>query len=71
MFFAKYLPPELWPNLPDLIPDNLVPPPLQLTPQQEFYAAGYLVGLKQFCEDTHCQSPSTRSCQPTGSCRTY
>jgi hypothetical protein len=55
MFFAKYLPPELWPNLPGLIPDNLVPPPLQLTPQQEFYAAGHLVGLKQFREDTHCQ----------------
>ena len=55
MFFAKYLPPELWPNLPGLIPGNLVPPPLQLTPQQEFYAAGHLVGLKQFREDTHCQ----------------
>jgi len=53
MFFAKYLPPELWPNLPDLIPDNLEPPPLQLTPAQEFYAAGHLVGLKQFREDTH------------------
>jgi hypothetical protein len=26
MFFAKYLPPELWPNMPGLIPDNLVPP---------------------------------------------
>jgi hypothetical protein len=32
MFFAKCLPPELWPNLHGLIPDNLVPPPLQLTP---------------------------------------
>jgi len=55
MFFAKYLPQELWPNLPDLIPDNLEPPPLQLTPAQEFYAAGHLVGLKQFRDDTHCE----------------
>jgi hypothetical protein len=46
MFFAKYLPPPLAPDLPDRVPDNLVPPPLMLTPEQEFYAAGHLVGMK-------------------------
>lgn len=38
MFFAKYLPPELTPNLPDSVPDTLVPPALNLTPEQESYA---------------------------------
>ena len=39
MFFAKYLPPELTPNLPNDVPDTLVPPSLDhLTQEQKFYA---------------------------------
>lgn len=45
MFFAKYLPPELSPHLPDRVPDSLLPPALVLTPEQEFFAAGHLVGI--------------------------
>jgi hypothetical protein len=45
MFFAKYRPPELSPGLPRLIPDSLLPPALVLTPDQEFFAAGHLVGM--------------------------
>jgi hypothetical protein len=54
MFFAKYLAPELSPNLPDRIPDTLVPPPLQLTPEQEFFAGGHLIGMKLFNGDSQC-----------------
>lgn len=53
-FFANYLPPELWPNLPDRVPDDLRPPPLALTPEQEFYAGGHLVGLDLFEADSAC-----------------
>jgi hypothetical protein len=45
MFFARYLPPEGSPELPDRIPADLRPPPLQLTREQEFFAGGYLNGL--------------------------
>ena len=41
MFFATYLPPELWPYLPDLVPGPLIPPPLNLTLEQQFYAVSY------------------------------
>lgn len=44
MFFAKYLPPALAPQLPDQVPDSLVPPALLLTVEQQFYAGGYLNG---------------------------
>lgn len=53
-FFANYLPPELWPDLPDRVPDNLVPPALNLTFEQEFYAGGHLVGLNAFNQDGQC-----------------
>ena len=44
MFFARYLPPELATDLPGRVPGDLVPPPLVLTPEQEFFAGGYLNG---------------------------
>ena len=44
MFFARYLPPELATDLPARVPANLVPPPLVLTPEQEFFAGGFLNG---------------------------
>jgi hypothetical protein len=54
MFFAKYLPPELSPDLPGLVPDNLVPPPLSLTPDQEFYAGGHLIGMRNMSGTPGC-----------------
>jgi hypothetical protein len=54
MFFANYLPPELWPNLPSLVPDTLIPPQLNLTLQQEFYAGAYLIGVQIFDEASNC-----------------
>lgn len=46
MLFAKYLPPELATDLPGRIPDDLTPPPLILTPEQEFFAGGFLYGMR-------------------------
>ncbi|GIJ78742.1 PASTA domain-containing protein [Micromonospora phaseoli] len=54
MFFGNYLPPELWPDLPGRIPNNLVPPPLNLTPEQGFYAGGHLIGLSTFNATSSC-----------------
>jgi hypothetical protein len=54
MFFAKYLPPELWPNLPGRVPADLRPPPLVLTPEQEFYAGGHLIGFTLFDQGAAC-----------------
>lgn len=59
MFFAKYLPPELSPHLLDRIPDSLTPPPLVLTPEQEFYAGSYLIGVKALQGRTECANSLT------------
>jgi dienelactone hydrolase len=47
MFFARYLPPELNPTLPNSVPETLVPPALVLTPEQQPYSGDYLVGFRQ------------------------
>ena len=47
MFFGKYLPTELSPDLSGHVPDSLIPPPLVLTPEQEYYAGLHLIGFKQ------------------------
>ena len=61
MFFANYLPPELSPNLPDLVPDSLIPPPLNLTTfEQQFYAGAYLNGMSAFNTDGQCSVAVTR-----------
>ena len=54
MFFAKYLPPELHPGLPDQISDSLTPPEMVLSPEQEFYAGGHLVGYKLLAGKPEC-----------------
>lgn len=41
-FFGRYLPPEHWGTLPGKIPASLVPPPVSLTPEQEFYGGSHL-----------------------------
>jgi hypothetical protein len=60
MFFANYLPPELWPNLPDQVPDTLIPPPLNLTPEQEFFAGAHLIGMGLFNGEAQCSVAITR-----------
>ncbi|MGH3938663.1 MAG: alpha/beta fold hydrolase [Pseudonocardiaceae bacterium] len=54
MFFAKYLAPELSPHLPGRVPDNLMPPALVLTPEQEFYAGGHLIGMRNMAGNPDC-----------------
>jgi hypothetical protein len=53
MFFGNYLPPPAVPDLPGRIPPTLIPPPLDLTPKQQFFAGGWLsgVGLLQGASD--------------------
>ena len=67
-FFSKYLPPELVPNLPDLIPDSLIPPPLDLsTYEKNFYGAGHLTGVRALSGNEDCEydndwrTPDTRT----------
>lgn len=55
MFFAKYLPPELSPDLPDHVADGLIPPALVLTPEQAFYAGAHLLGFKQLDGKPGCE----------------
>lgn len=55
MLFARYLPPELCPWLPDRIPPDLRPPPVERTREQEFYAGSYLDGLASFDETAACR----------------
>jgi pimeloyl-ACP methyl ester carboxylesterase len=45
MFLGRYVPPEFATDLPERIPASLEPPQLVLTPQQEFFAGGYLNGF--------------------------
>jgi pimeloyl-ACP methyl ester carboxylesterase len=53
-FFGKYLPPELWPDLGTDVPDSLVPPPLVLTEEQQFFAGGHLFGFQQIGNQAAC-----------------
>jgi pimeloyl-ACP methyl ester carboxylesterase len=64
MFFGKHLPPEQSPSLPSLIPNNLLPPPLVLTPQQEFYAGSYLVAMRAMASSAGCESTLTALMTP-------
>jgi pimeloyl-ACP methyl ester carboxylesterase len=59
MFFGKHLPPELSPTLPSLIPSNLLPPQLVLTPEQEFFAGSYLFGMRAMASRAGCESTLT------------
>src|SRR5262249_44933276 len=60
MFFGRYLPPDLWPNLPGQIPHTLIPPPLTLTLEQQFFAGGYLLGMQLLGADAHCSVTVTQ-----------
>ncbi len=54
MFFGKYLPPEFGDGLPGRVPTSLAPPPLDLTPEQEFFAGGFLNGWDSLSGHSAC-----------------
>lgn len=67
MFMARYAPPPTVPDLPSKISATLVPPYLQLTLEQEFYAGGYLNGFTALAGDPpECRVALTYE-TPTGS----
>jgi alpha/beta superfamily hydrolase len=46
LFLGKYLPPEFAVHLIDAIPNDLSPPELNLTVEQQFFAGGHLAGFQ-------------------------
>jgi pimeloyl-ACP methyl ester carboxylesterase len=54
-FLSHYLPPERWSLLRYTIPHSLVPPPLQLTQAQEFFAGGHLAGFAEIENSQVCR----------------
>jgi hypothetical protein len=58
-FLSHYLPPERWWMLPTIIPHNLLPPPLDLTPAQEPFAGGHLFGFDQISSRPGCRVTHT------------
>ncbi len=48
--FATYLPPECWAGFDFGIPDSLVPPPLTLTADQQFFAGAHLTGFPRLVD---------------------
>jgi pimeloyl-ACP methyl ester carboxylesterase len=59
MFFGRYLPPELATDLPARVPSSLVPPPLVLTPEQEFFAGSFLTGYAGLPDSADCKDTLT------------
>lgn len=55
MFFARYLPPEGLGGLPGQIPLSLIPPPLVLTTEQQFFAGGHLMGFTLLASREGCR----------------
>ena len=45
IFFSKYLAPECWPGLEQAVADTLLPPRLNLTQEQQFFAGGHLMSF--------------------------
>ncbi len=70
VFFGKYLHPHLGPLPPDHLPNTIIPPPLDLTPEQVPFAEGHLEGFRELDDGrTECAGDSrwhTTSVPPTG-----
>jgi hypothetical protein len=49
-FFGNYLPPPAVPDLPGRIPPSLLPPELNLTDRQKFFAGGWLSGAGRLAD---------------------
>jgi dienelactone hydrolase len=54
LFLGKHLPPQFATNLVDDIPDHLGPPELDLTPEQQFFAGGWLSGFPMLEGEPSC-----------------
>jgi pimeloyl-ACP methyl ester carboxylesterase len=65
-FLSHYMAPERWTLLNVTIPHSLLPPPLDLTPQQEFFAGGHLQGLAQIASSAGCSVTHTWRLPPLG-----
>jgi hypothetical protein len=70
VFFGKYLHPHLGPLPPTHLPNTLIPPPLDLTPEQIPFAEGHLEAFRQLDDErTECSGSSrwrTTSVPQTG-----
>jgi hypothetical protein len=65
-FLSHYVPPERWALQGVTIPHSLVPPPLTLTPEQEFFAGGHLQGFAQIDSAEGCIVTHTWRLPPCG-----
>lgn len=65
-FLSHYMAPEKWTLLSATIPHSLIPPPFDLTPQQEFFAGGHLAGLKGISPASRCSVTHTWRLPPFG-----
>jgi hypothetical protein len=66
-FLSHYMAPEKWALLDVTIPHNLIPPPLDLSVQQEFFAGGHLQGLAQIESSAGCSVTHTWRLPPFAS----
>ncbi len=66
-FFGNYLPPPSVSDLPGRIPQSLIPPELDLTPRQQFFAGGWLSGFERMEGDRDVCSVTISFQTPTGS----
>ncbi len=55
MFFGRYLPPQLGVDLVERVPASLVPPRLDLTPEQRPFAGGFLTGFASMAGSPGCE----------------
>lgn len=53
-FMSKYMPPDDSHYVTQLVPDNLVPPPLTVTKKQQPYAGAHLPGFSQLFSQNAC-----------------
>lgn len=65
-FLSHYVPPQRWTALSGTVPHSLLPPPLDLTPQQETFAGGHLSGLSNVRATPGCSVTHTWRLPPFG-----
>jgi hypothetical protein len=65
-FLSHYMPPQKWLLLNATIPHSLIPPPLNLTPEQEFFAGGHLAGFAEIGSSEICSFTHTWRLPPFG-----
>ena len=63
-FLSHYVPPERWWLLSEIIPHSLIPPPLDLTPNQELFVGGHLGGLSEIASAVGCSVTHTWKISP-------